>query len=60
MICQENLAMFEEKKWRLYDAITGDKSWFYHRQIDLKQSNASWVAEGESTRTVVSQGCFEP
>ena len=59
-ICQENLAMFEENKWRLYDVVTGDESWFYHRQIGRKQSNASWVAEGESPRTVVRQGHFEP
>ena len=59
-ICQENLAMFEENKWYLYDVDTGDKSWFYHRQIGRKQSNAYWVAEGESPRTVVRQERFEP
>ena len=30
----------------------------YHRQIGRKLSNANWVAEGESTRTV-RQGRFE-
>ena len=48
--------MFEENKWRLYDVLTGDESWFYHRQIGLKQSNASWLAEGESPRTEIRQG----
>ena len=52
--------MFEENKWRLYGVVTGDESWFYHRQIGRKQSNASWEAEGESRRTVVRQGRFEP
>ena len=59
-ICQENLAMFEENMWRLYDVVAGDESLFYHRQIGHKQSNASWVAEGESPRTEVRQRCFEP
>ena len=59
-ICQENLALFEENKWRLCDVVTGDESWFYLRQIGRKQSNASWVAEGESSRTVLRQGRFEP
>ena len=59
-ICQENLTMFEGSKWRLYDVVTGDESWFYHRQIGRKKSNASWEAEGESLRTVVRQGRFEP
>ena len=52
--------MFEENKWRLYDVVSGDESWFYHRQIGRKQSNASWEAEVESLRTVVCQGRFEP
>ena len=59
-ICQENLAKFKEDKWRLYDVVTGDESWFYHRQIGRKQSNASWVAEDEGPRTIVRQGRFEP
>ena len=37
-----------------------NESWFYHRQISGKQSNASWVAEGESPRTLVRQGHFKP
>ena len=55
-----DFSMFEENKWRLCDVVTRDESWFYHRQIGRKQSNASLVAEGESQRTVVRQGRFEP
>jgi hypothetical protein len=58
-ICQENLAKFKSGAWRIYDVVTGDESWFYWRQIGRKQSNASWVAEGESPRTVVKRGRFE-
>jgi [histone H3]-lysine36 N-dimethyltransferase SETMAR len=59
-ICKENLAKFEEDKWRVCDIITGDESWFYHRRVGRKQSNASWVAEGQNPRTVVRQGRYEP
>ena len=52
--------MFEEKKWRLYEVVTGDESWFYHRQIVRKQSTASLVAEVESPKIVFYQGSFEP
>ena len=55
-----DLAMFEENEWRLYVVVTGDDSLFYYRHICRKQSNASWVAEGESSRTVVREVRFEP
>ena len=58
--CRENLDKFKSNKWRLCDVITGDESWFYHRQIGRKQSNRSWIGEGESPRTVVRRGRFEP
>jgi hypothetical protein len=47
-MCTENLAKFDKKQWRLTDVVTGDESWFYHRQIGKKQTNKSWVAAGES------------
>ena len=59
-ICQKNLAMLEDGKWRLCDIITGDESWFYHRKIGHKQSNASWISEAENPRTIVRRGNFEP
>ncbi|CAF1346347.1 unnamed protein product [Rotaria sp. Silwood1] len=40
-ICQENLFKFEQGIWRLCDVVTGDESWFYHKQIDRKSSNAA-------------------
>ena len=54
-MCQENLAKFKDGTWRLGDVITGDEAWFY-----WKQSNKSWVAEGEKAREVVRIGRFEP
>ena len=27
--------------------VTGDESWFYHKQIGRKSSNAAWVAKGD-------------
>ena len=59
-ICEKNLAMFKEKKWRLGDVVTGDECIFHHRQVVKKQSNKSWVAEGEKPRTVVKPGRFDP
>ena len=57
--CKENLAKFKENKWRLGDVVTGDECWVYHRQIAKKQSNASWVKEGDKPRTVVRLNRFE-
>ena len=59
-VCEENLAKFKDGKWRLCDVVTGDESWFYHRQIGKKQANKSWVAEGDKARTVVRIDRFEP
>lgn len=59
-ICQENLTKFKEGKYRLCDVVTGDESWFYHRKIGSKQSNSSWVSEGQRPRTVVKRNQFEP
>ena len=58
-MCLENLAKFEDGTWRLCDVVTGDESWFYWRQVGKKQSNKSWVAEGEKARTVVKICRFE-
>ena len=38
-ISQENLAKLESSQWRLYDIITGDETWIYHRSIGSKQNN---------------------
>jgi [histone H3]-lysine36 N-dimethyltransferase SETMAR len=59
-ICKENLAKLEDEQWRACDILTGDESWFYLKQIARKQSNKSWVGEGQSPRTVVRQGRFDP
>jgi hypothetical protein len=38
-ICKHNLAKFHQGTWRLCDIITGDESWFRHKQIGRKISN---------------------
>ncbi|CAF2789238.1 unnamed protein product [Rotaria sp. Silwood2] len=59
-LCRENLAKFRDGSWRLYDIITGDETWFYHRQIHHKSTNVSWVGKDESPTTIVRRGKFEP
>ncbi|CAF1549282.1 unnamed protein product, partial [Rotaria sordida] len=54
-ICKENLAKFQQGTWRLCDIITGDESWFYHKQIGRKSSNAAWMRRGDPPPTVVRQ-----
>jgi len=58
-LCRSNLAMIEEGKWRLCDIVTGDETWIYHRKIEKKATNSSWVKPGESPRTVVRRSQFE-
>ena len=45
-LCQENLAKFHQGTCRLCDVVTGDQSWFYHKQIGLKSSNVAWTPIG--------------
>lgn len=59
-ICKENLAKILHGSWRLCDIITGDETWVYFRQIGRKASNACWVHEGESAKTVVKRDIHEP
>ncbi|CAF4014420.1 unnamed protein product [Rotaria magnacalcarata] len=58
-ICEENLEKFEKRIWRLCDVVTGDESWFYHKQIGRKSTNAAWVAKGHPPPTVVRLSKFE-
>ncbi|CAF1468251.1 unnamed protein product [Rotaria sp. Silwood1] len=59
-ICKENLAKFEQGTWRLCDVVMGDESWFYHKQIGRKASNAAWVATGDRPPTIVRRSRFAP
>ena len=59
-IYQENLAKFEEDKWRLCDVLTGDEVSIYFKQNGRKTSNKSWVAKGEIPKTVVRQRHYQP
>ena len=40
--------------------VTGDESWFYHRQSGRKSSNAAWVAKGDPPPTIVRRDRFAP
>lgn len=59
-ICKENLAKFESGACRLCDVVTGDESWFKHKQIGRKASNAAWVARRDPPPTVVRESRFSP
>jgi len=59
-VCQENLDKFKEGKWRICDIMTGDESWIWHRQILKRQSNATWVGQGDPPRTIIRRHQFEP
>lgn len=59
-VCRDLLSKLDEGKLRLCDIVTGDESWFYHRNIGHKQLNASWIGVDESPRTIVRRGRFEP
>ena len=58
-ICEYNLDKFKSGSWRLCDVVTGDESIFFWKQIGRRQSNASWVAKGESPRTVIKRSQFD-
>lgn len=59
-ICKENLAKFRHDSWRTCNIVTGDETWIYHRQIGRKASHAHWIRKGESPKTVVRRGKYEP
>jgi histone-lysine N-methyltransferase SETMAR len=59
-VCKENLAKFQGGTWRLCDIITGDESWFYHKKLGRKSSNAAWVRSGDPPPTVVRQSKYAP
>ena len=59
-ICRQNLEKFRNGTWRLCHIITGDETWIYHRQIGRKSSNATWVGENESPRTIVRRNRSKP
>ena len=50
MFCKKNLNLFSQGKLRLCDIVTGDESWFWHKKIGKKSSNASWVKKGEKAK----------
>jgi len=57
-ICKHNLTKFHQGTWRLCDIITGDESWFRHKQIGRKVSNKAWVGAGDPPPTVVRGSRF--
>ncbi|CAF5046067.1 unnamed protein product, partial [Rotaria sp. Silwood1] len=59
-ICKENLRKFKDGTWRLCNVVTGDESWFFHKQTGRKSSNAAWVAKGDAPPTVPRRDRFAP
>ena len=59
-ICRENLAMFEEDKWRLCDIVTGDDAGFFGEILVTSHRMPAGSAFDESPRTVVRRHKFEP
>ncbi|CAF2517191.1 unnamed protein product [Rotaria sp. Silwood2] len=57
-ICKQNLEKFHQGTWRLCDIITGDDSWFYHKQVGRKVSNKAWVSIGDPPPTIVRGSRF--
>jgi transposase len=43
----------------MYDIITGDETWIYHRAIQSKQSNMTWCDEDTAPTTVVRRSQYE-
>ena len=42
------------------DIITGDESWFNHKQLGRKSSNAAWMRRGDPPPTVARQSKYAP
>jgi histone-lysine N-methyltransferase SETMAR len=59
-ICKENLEKIQQGTWRLCDIITGDESWFRHKQLGRKSSHAAWIRRGDPPPTVVRQNRYAP
>ena len=59
-ICEETLGKIQQGTWRLCDIITGDESWFNHKQLGRKSSNAAWMRRGDPPPTVARQSKYAP
>ena len=57
---EENLAKFHQETWQLCDVVTGDQSWFYHKEIGRNSSNAAGTPIGGTPPTVAQRSCFAP
>ena len=44
----------------MYDIITGDESWFNHKQLGRKSSNAAWMRRGDPPPTVARKSKYDP
>jgi hypothetical protein len=41
--CKQNLEKIKNNKWRLFDEVTSDEFWFYHRHIGKKKPDSKYV-----------------
>ena len=53
------MAKFQNGSYGLYDIITSDERWIYHRQIHHKSKNASCLGADQSPTTVVRRSKSE-
>ena len=58
-ICTENLRKLENGTWRVYDIVTGDETWIYHRRIKSKEESKAWIPIGGSPATEARRQQFE-
>ena len=59
-ICKENLTKFENGTWRFCDVVTGDESWFDHKQFGRKSSHSAWIVRGDPPPTVARRSRYAP
>ncbi|CAF3218993.1 unnamed protein product [Rotaria sp. Silwood2] len=52
--CHHSLKMFEERQSRcVFDIITGDESWFYHYDSELKEQSKVWLSTTDPSPTKI-------
>ena len=54
------MAKVHQETWQLCNVVTGDQSWFYHKQIGRKSSNTACTLTGGSPPTVARRIRFGP
>jgi histone-lysine N-methyltransferase SETMAR len=56
---KDMLAKLRSGDWRLDQILTGDESWFYHRQIRKRSDCKTWKSKGDPPEVLVKRGRYE-